>query len=402
MNILLISSYYNPDIGGGAEIILEQQAEEFAKRGHLVNVMVLTSHKECKERFNDRIKIHRYPIKNLYWPLSPRNKNTFKRLIWHFVDIYNVFYNKHLRTSITEIKPDIAICHNLSGWSVAVWRCLKKLNVPIIQVIHDYYFLCPNNNMCKGVIPCKKQCFTCRLFTYFNRDLSKEIDGVVCVSQTVMNKILDYSLFRNSLKKVFYNSLNINLREKDKIWDGKRKLKVGFIGTLSPVKGISNLIKAFNTISIDAELYIAGKAKSIQYDESLKIIAAKNKNIHFLGYCKPDYFYEQIDLAVFPSIWEEPFGLVAIEACAHKIPCIVPSWGGLSEIIKDGINGIYCNSENVNSIKEAIEHIYNNPTLYLKLSSNTHQTIKEFISTDNWIEQYEFLCKEILLKQKFT
>ena len=401
MNILLISSYYNPDIGGGAEIMLQLQAEELVKRNHTVNVMVLTSnYEEYQETHNNGIKIYRCPIKNVYWPLSPNKANTFKRIIWHFIDIYNISYNKYIRSNITKIKPDIAICHNLSGWSVSIWKHLKRQNIPIIQVIHDYYLLCPNSNMCKGVVPCRKQCLTCKLFTFANKQLSSNINNVVCVSQTVKNKIIKHSLFKNSNIGVIYNALNITHKIKTDIWRGNRKLKIGFIGTLSPVKGISNLIKAFNSITVNAELYIAGKAISVQYDEYLKGIAHNNKNIHFLGYCKPDIFYNIIDLAIFPSIWEEPFGLVAIEACAHDIPCIVPSWGGLSEIIKNKTNGIYCNSKDINSIKESIEYIYNNPNIYLNLKANTYQSIEKFINTGQWIEEYEQICNNIISNKK--
>lgn len=401
MNILLISSYYNPHIGGGAEIMLQLQAEELVKRKHTVNVLVLTSdNNECQETLNNGLKIYRCPIKNLYWPLSPQKNNSIKRLLWHFIDIYNIFYNKYIINKIAAIQPDIAICHNLAGWSISLWQNLKVLNIPIIQVIHDYYLLCPNSNMCKGTNPCKKQCFTCKLFTLLNKKLSQRIDGLVCVSQTVMDKICKYSLFKYSQKEVIYNSLRTIHSNKTKIWDGKGKLKVGFIGTLSPVKGVSNLIKAFKSISVDADLYIAGKPKSPQYGEYLKELACNNNNIHFLGYCNPDKFYENIDLAIFPSIWEEPFGLVAIEACAHNIPCIVPSWGGLSEIIHNNINGIYCNSKDIESIKNSIEYIYNNPNLYFKLVSNTYRTIEPFINIDKWIESYESLCKTIILNKR--
>lgn len=401
MNILLISSYYNPDIGGGAEFMLQLQAEELVKRNHTVNVLVLTSNKtEYRETQSYGIKIYRCPIKNIYWPLSTQKPNVYKRFLWHIIDIYNIYYNKYINEFISKIKPDVAICHNLSGWSTSIWKHLNKFNIPIIQVIHDYYLLCPNSNMCKGIVPCQKQCFTCKIFTFFNKQLSKNIDSVVCVSQTVMNKILEYSLFKNSQKNVIHNTLNITHKIKNNIWNGESKLKIGFIGTLSPVKGISNLIKAFNSISVNAELYIAGKAISTQYDDYLKKIASKNKKIHFLGYCKPDDFYERIDLAIFPSIWEEPFGLVAIEACAHNIPCIVPSWGGLSEIIKDKINGIYCNSKDINSIKNSIEYIYNNPNIYLHLTANTYQSIENFINTNNWINKYEKICNSIITNKK--
>lgn len=399
MKILLISSYYNPDIGGGAEIMLQLQAEELAKRGHVVNVMVLTSNDvNYIEELSNGIKIYRCKIQNIYWPLFLKEKSKFQRIIWHVKDIYNTRYNEYISKSLVEINPDVAICHNLSGWSVAMWSILKHLKVPIIQVVHDYYFLCPNSNMCNGMNPCNKRCSVCKLFTIANKYLSRNIDAVVCVSKTVMNRVLQYSLFKNSIKNIIYNAKIINSSLKSNVWDGQRNIKIGFIGTLSPVKGISNLIKAFNETSINAELYIAGKAKTAKYEEYLKNLACDNSNIHFLGYYNSDLFYEIIDLAVFPSIWDEPFGLVAVEACAHGVPCIVPFWGGLSEIIIDNVNGVYCNSKDITSIKSSIERIYNNPQLYSKLVSNTHSSICEFTDINKYCNQFELLCKKLLMK----
>ncbi|OGW39365.1 MAG: hypothetical protein A2010_17830 [Nitrospirae bacterium GWD2_57_9] len=49
-------------------------------------------------------------------------------------------------------------------------------------------------------------------------------------------------------------------------------------------------------------------------------------------------YYASLDCLVMPSI-HEAFGLVALEAMANKLPCIVSSVSGASEIIQDGVNG---------------------------------------------------------------
>ncbi|RCO08685.1 glycosyltransferase, partial [Bacilli bacterium] len=45
--------------------------------------------------------------------------------------------------------------------------------------------------------------------------------------------------------------------------------------------------------------------------------------VDLLGWVRREEFFDQVDLAVFPSVWEEPFGLVAAEAMARGVPFVI-------------------------------------------------------------------------------
>ena len=49
--------------------------------------------------------------------------------------------------------------------------------------------------------------------------------------------------------------------------------------------------------------------------------------------------YQSIDLLVVPSLWEEPFGMIVLEAYMHGVPVIAARRGGLPEIVDDGTTG---------------------------------------------------------------
>lgn len=52
--------------------------------------------------------------------------------------------------------------------------------------------------------------------------------------------------------------------------------------------------------------------------------------------------YPQADICVVPSLWEEPFGLVAVEAMAAARPVVASRVGGLQDIVRDNLTGYLC------------------------------------------------------------
>jgi glycosyltransferase involved in cell wall biosynthesis len=51
-------------------------------------------------------------------------------------------------------------------------------------------------------------------------------------------------------------------------------------------------------------------------------------------------FYSMTEICDIPSLWEEPFGLVAIEALAAEKPVIVSDKGGVIDIVQNEVNCI--------------------------------------------------------------
>lgn len=393
MKILILSSYYVPDIGGGAEYVVKQYAELLKKRGNSVEVLVLSDSKIFKNEMVEDISVTRMPIRNIYFPLKEK-PNKFLRLIWHMMDIYNPFYYRQIKKFLKRKNVDVVICHNLQGWSVAVWRVFYKLHIPIVQVVHDYYFLCPNCNMVNDERKCGTQCLKCRIFTYKNIKESSFVNAVIYISNCVKVKIESNGLFKKAKNVIIYNSINSPL-----ILEKKQKNRIfsyGFIGTISPVKGVTNLIKAFKKMSGNVELLIAGKFISNEYEVFIKNLIDGDSRIRFLGYVKSESFFSLINVAVFPAIWDEPFGLVALEACANETPCIVSNFGGMTEIVEDGINGLHCNPFSVDDIFQKMLLLYEDKEKYLRIQKQTVAKVSKFLLPNEMIQKVENICKTVI------
>ncbi|CAN5445691.1 phosphatidyl-myo-inositol alpha-mannosyltransferase [soil metagenome] len=101
---------------------------------------------------------------------------------------------------------------------------------------------------------------------------------------------------------------------------GRNKLNILFLGRLVKRKGILELIKAYNALDQEAakhtRLIIGGKGPLRQ---KAKNLVSKARDVIFAGYVsekeKAD-FLASADIAVFPSISGESFGIVLVEAMA--------------------------------------------------------------------------------------
>ncbi len=76
-----------------------------------------------------------------------------------------------------------------------------------------------------------------------------------------------------------------------------------------------------------------------------------------LGKIPPDAMvraYQQADIAVVPSVWDEPFGIVALEAMAAALPVCAAQVGGLQDIVVHGETGMLFERGNAPALADAL------------------------------------------------
>lgn len=341
--------------------------------------------------------------------------------------------NEKFARLLDEIKPDIVHVQHLAFLSLGVIQKAKERNIPVAFTLHDYWLACPKwHLLTENQTPCEKatnglfdrECDNClrdmlhinqrtikayysirqflpvylvkylkKIYFCFNKTPSRNaieqlkkrssmvkealenIDFFWAPSQYIKNQFLKFGIHSDRII-LYYPGLNISKFQKsqDKI---NGKITFAFIGTIIPAKGLHVLIRAFNDIGSDvAELKIYGKLKKYVgfegYSQSLKR-SIKNKNIKFMGEFNHDAvtgIFEDIDVLVVPSIWQENHPLIIREAFLLKKPVIASRIGGMTEIVKDGINGLLFDAGNFKELKEKIEYIISNPAVLDVFSGN--------------------------------
>lgn len=405
MKLLFISSLYAPNIGGGAEIILQRTVEGLYERGYKVAVLATGPESGLKEDRVNQIKVYRAGLRNFYWHFTDQRPGKLARLGWHLRDRYNGGMREYVRRVITLEKPDLVVCHNLPGWSVSAWDEITAAGIPIVQVLHDLYLLCPSSTMFKNGQSCRNQCSRCEGFRKGHDARSAQVDTVVGVSRFMLDTLQAKGYFSNARGYVVHNAspcpaLPVKVKQLE-AGPKKAPLRFGFMGSLSEPKGVRWLIEQFQALPFDATLQIAGRGQ-LDDEARFKALAAGSPRISFVGYQTPEAFYQQIDVAIVPSIWNEPFGMVAVEACAYARPVIASRMGGLPEIIQDQLNGLLCSPDDPDSLGLAMLKLHQQPALLARLSAQARVSVASLLDQDLMLDSYQSIFAQTLLDKITT
>jgi glycosyltransferase involved in cell wall biosynthesis len=164
---------------------------------------------------------------------------------------------------------------------------------------------------------------------YFKKMMLRRADCVVAISESVRKATFPKAL-------VIPNSYDDSVF---KINHGlPRSRELVFVGRLVSDKGVDLLVNVFSSIAcnIRAKLTIVGVGPEESALRALVVSLGIQDRVDFAGPLTGAKLAEMLgrhEIAVIPSIWEEPFGIVALEAAACGCVVVGSDGGGLPEAI---------------------------------------------------------------------
>lgn len=182
----------------------------------------------------------------------------------------------------------------------------------------------------------------------------------------------------------------------------KSEYKIGVVGRITPIKGhafflqaIARVVRIFPKIKI----LIVGEAPQDkpEYKENLKALVKRldiEKFVEFLGsrHDIPDIM-SQLDLLVLPSVGQEAFGRVIIEAGASGVPVISTKIGGVIDIVDDRRTGILVKPGDIMEMVNSIIKLLKDRELAKDFAVEARKKVeKEYSLTrmaENTIKLYE-------------
>jgi glycosyltransferase involved in cell wall biosynthesis len=166
-------------------------------------------------------------------------------------------------------------------------------------------------------------------------------------------------------------------------------------GRLVAEKGVDILIRAFaqmHSSQRNTRLIIVGDGPS---RTSLMGLADQLGLVDFVDF--QGHLSQAGTLAVIrrgwclcvPSLWEEPFGMIAAEAQMLGVPVIASRAGGLAEIIDEGITGYLVAAGNVDALASRLQMVITNRSLALDLGTESHERAASMFGAEAFAERFE-------------
>ncbi|HHI80200.1 MAG TPA: glycosyltransferase [Planctomycetes bacterium] len=279
-------------------------------------------------------------------------------------------------------KPDAAHIHHWSTLGMGLVQRAKARGIPAIVSLHDLWTCCPRffRTPRKGVrCPAgaeRENCVRCispdlgdpdpgaleRRFERRQERLRRELLEAVAVlvpSQSLARRIQKHLPFDGPLEVLPHGLLQ---EPKERAVPRDKNLRVGCFGNLVPSKGLDLLVDALGHNASECEIHLAGHCPQEGYMDQLRE-RAKRHGLPLIWH-GPFSAYDphpalDLDLAVFPSLCEESYGLVVEEALARGVPVVVSARGALPERLENG-GGVVVRSGGVMPLRIAVSNLIRN------------------------------------------
>lgn len=304
---------------------------------------------------------------------------------------------------------DVAHVHHLTGMSTDAPRVLADAGLPTVLTLHDYWLFCPRGQMfhrreerCDTAVPAR--CAECLQATFphwldaGNRDAAvRRIHARALACLAVPQRIVVPSAraippfvalgVPAERFTVVENGVDTDaLQGLAPPPAGPGPLRVGYLGTVMPSKGLHVLIAALAALPPGtATLRIHGNVVPYHGDEGYATrcfqgLGARSAVEYHGPYDLADLprLLEAIDVLAAPALWHEAYGLTVREALAASRPVLVSRVGGLQDAVEDGVQGFVLPPGDVPAWSAAIAQLAREPGLVRRMAGDARRRARGF------------------------
>ena len=293
---------------------------------------------------------------------------------FHSHEYYNHFIEYYFEKAYSNLKKkdfDIILLENCPGYA---YKLSKRGFKNLILHLH--------NNLLHSS-------------SLYHNEIFNSLTKVLTVSNFIKQRVS--SIQPNSKIQIIHNGIDLKLfSPKETLIICRKTLGfsendfiIVYSGRINHEKGISELIDALLNLRNypQIKLMVLGSSffdNAKIEDEFISFLKNKAKEIEnkivFTGFIPydqvPDYL-QLADIAVLPSMWEEPFGLTIVEAMAMGLPLITTRSGGIPEICESAAI-IVERDYIVNNLVSSILDLYKHPKKRFEMAAASLKRAKLF------------------------
>ena len=363
----MIAQFFAPVIGG-EERMVENLSVELLRRGHDVAVATLHTCGSSEREVYKGIRVHR--IRSLAsragWLFSDPDRR-------HVPPAPDPEAMLGLKRVVEQERPDVVHAHN---WLVHSFVPLKRWSrARLLVSLHDFSLVCATKRlMYRGTSPCSGpgpvKCLLCTRCVYGGFkgpsttvlnwvagvaerravDMFLPISDAVAERSGLVGSGLPFRVVPNFLPEAGPDGSTNGDPRVSQLPAGEFLL---YAGDLTLDKGVGVLLEAYAGVADAPPLVLIGRTDP-------RVLAGQrhNENVLILGPWPYEALVEarrRCAVAIVPSVWDEPFGMVALEAMAEGRPVIASNVGGLAELVVGGETGLLVPRRDRLALRSALE-----------------------------------------------
>ena len=338
------------------------------------------AHGEAVELLDDGIRVRL--VTNNFTARNPFRRNAIRdRLL-----------ERDFERFLKQQHPDLLHIHHLAGHAFSLARVARRLGIPIVLQIQDWWFFCArvnlydrDGNRCTG--PGFEKCARCVTLTKVTpspitnrvlhaarrsaaRDAIVAADAYVAGSEAIRDDYMRAGIIDTAKPfHVIPYGINVNAQPHARP-PARRPIRFGYVGSIAPHKGVHVAIDAMRGLD-GGWLHIWGDGGAFP-DYAADLAQRGNDAIVFDGRfdeAAKAQVFASMDVLLVPSIGLESFGLAAREAMACGVPVIASAGGALSEMFAPGDGGEFFPVGDVAALRSILQRVIEEPAIIDRWSS---------------------------------
>ena len=362
---------YPPHSFGGYEQVWQGAMRNAERHGH--EVLVLTSDLDFGRPEPDDPNVRREL--RLYWrPHDLPKKSPLEKLR---LERHNA---RVLRRHLDAFRPDVVSYWSMGGMSLSLIERVRRAGIPAVGFVHDDW-LDYARHMDGWQRPFRTRFPALAPVAERLTNIPTGIDlanaaRYVFVSETT-RRIAAEAGVRAADTGVAHSGIDSRFLdpapERDWTWN------LLYVGRIDERKGIHTAVTALAQMPEEATLTVIGgwdEEEEARVRETATRAGVLDR-VRFLGQLSQEQVhgaYADADVVVFPVIWEEPWGLVPLEAMGRARPVVATGRGGSAEYLRDGENALLFEAGDEAALAEAVERLAGDPELRRRLVAEGMRT----------------------------
>jgi glycosyltransferase involved in cell wall biosynthesis len=374
--VLAIGNVYPPHYLGGYEVIWQGVMGHLRRQGQAVRILA-TDYRSglVGSDAPEEPDVHREL--DWYWrghewrTLSMRDRFRLERSNAEVLD-------RHL----AEFSPDVVTWWPLGGMSLALIERVRRRGVPAVFFVLDYWPVYgPQRdlwlNTWRPVRPIARAAE--RISGQITHvDYAAAGRWVFC-SRSVLDATVAAHREINDITTLAPGVGSRFLSEPRDQREQRWRWRLLYVGRVVEQKGVATAIEALAQLPEGAELRIVGEGDP-GYRQELERTAARLGVGSRVAFDQPRPreqligVYRWADAVVFPVRWEEPWGLVPLEAMALGRPVVATGRGGSGDYLLDGKNALLFASGDASALARALDALSRDPAMRARLRAGGYET----------------------------